>query len=348
MSIYNWVRRSGLFQRRPATAGNSVTELNWSTLRQYERAISELTATPPVTLPRDSFARLSAMDVSNLPTLATLTASDGCRLAFRHYIGHGDPRTIVVLIHGSAGYGDQLRALASGIAASGKAQAYTLDMRGHGLSGGKAGHGVFHADQLCEDIAEFIGFLDRKTPRARIILGGHSAGGGLVLRFCRSAAGRRLSACLFLAPYLGLGSPTIRPMFGGWVKKVRLNRLRAVTLASALGITRFNNTTVVSFDLTACSNRQSYTPSWSFNTLLAMGPGHWAPHAMGIDSSKAVLVVAGDKDECFYADAYPKAFQEIAPQAEVRTVQNIGHWDVLVEPQVVAITTEWLSRVAEA
>jgi pimeloyl-ACP methyl ester carboxylesterase len=347
MGIVNWVRTSGLSRRRSPTAGDSVTELNWSTLRQYDRAASEFTTTPPVILPRDSFARLSAMDTSNLPTPATLTASDGCRLAFRHYIGHSDGSTIVVLIHGSAGYGDQLHALASGIAASGEAQVYTLDMRGHGLSGGKAGHAVFHVEQPCEDIADFIGFLDRKTPGARIILGGHSAGGGLVLRFCRSPAGRRISACLFLAPYLGIGSPTIRPLFGGWVN-VRVSRLRAVTLASVLGITRFNNTTVVSFDLTACSNRQSYTPSWSFNTLLAMGPGCWAPHAMGIDSNKAVLVIAGDRDECFYADAYPEAFQAVAPQAEVRTVENIGHWDVLVDQKVIAITTEWLSRVAEA
>jgi pimeloyl-ACP methyl ester carboxylesterase len=294
-----------------------------------------------VILPRDSFARLSAMDVSGLPGPESLTACDGCRLAYRHYPGC-DSATIVVLIHGSAGYGDQLHALASGIAASGAAQVYTLDMRGHGLSGGKAGHAVRYVEQPCEDIAEFVGFLERKTPGARIVLGGHSAGGGLVLRFCRRPAGRRISACLFLAPYLGIGSPTIRPLFGGWVK-VRVNRLRALALASVLGVTHFNNSTVVSFDLTACSNRQSYTPSWSFNTLLAMGPGCWAPHAGGIDGTKAVLVIAGDRDECFRADAYPEAFQAIAPQAEVRTLENVGHWDVLVDPKVVTVTTEWLS-----
>lgn len=344
MSLSNWVRKSGWFRRRPLTPADDVTELNWSTLRQYQRATSEFTRTPPVILPRDSFARLSAMDTSNLPAPATITASDGCPLAFRRYTGHGAGDTTLVLIHGAAGYGDQLHALASGIAASGKAQVYTLDMRGHGLSGGKPGHAVSHAGQLCEDVAEFIAFLDRKTPRARIILGGHSAGGGLILRFCRSPAGRRISACLLLAPYLGVGSPTIRPLFGGWVK-VRTNRLRAVTLASVLGITRFNNATVVSFDLTACSNRQRYTPSWSFNTLLAMGPGCWVPHAMGIDGHKAVLVVAGDRDECFYADAYREAFQAIAPQAEVRTVENVGHWDILVDPEVSAITTGWLSSL---
>lgn len=343
MTIAKRVSTPGLFGRRSAVSGDSATDLNWSTLRQYNRAASEFTRTEPVILPRDSFARLSAMDVSNLPEPESLTACDGCKLAFRHYGGYGDATTIVVLIHGSAGYGDQLHALASGIAASGDAQVYTLDMRGHGLSGGEAGHAVHHVEQPCEDIAQFIGFLERKTPSARIILGGHSAGGGLVLRFCRGPAGGRISACLFLAPYLGIGSPTIRPLFGGWVK-VRVSRLRAVTLASVLGITQFNNSTVVSFDLTACSNRQSYTPSWSFNTLLAMGPGCWAPHAMGIDSTKAVLVVAGNRDECFYADAYREAFQAIAPQAEVRTVENIGHWDVLVDPNVIAITNGWLSR----
>ncbi|MGH8744489.1 MAG: alpha/beta hydrolase [Burkholderiales bacterium] len=345
MSVYNWIR--GLFGRQTATADDSDTALNWSTLRQYARAATEFTKTPPVFLPRTSFARLSAMDVSDLPGPATLTTSDGFDLAFRHYIGHSDASTFVVLIHGSAGYGDQLHALASGIAASGKAQVFTLDMRGHGLSGGKPGHAVSHSGQPCEDIAEFIAFLDRTTPGARIILGGHSAGGGLVLRYCRSPAGRRISACLFLAPYLGVGSPTIRPQFGGWVR-VRANLLRALALATVLGITRFNNTTVVSFDLTACSNRQSYTPSWSFNTLLAMGPGCWSPHATGIDSSKAVLVIGGDRDECCYSDAYREAFQAIALQAEVRTVENIGHWDVLVDPKTIAITTEWLSRVAGA
>jgi pimeloyl-ACP methyl ester carboxylesterase len=206
---------------------------------------------------------------------------------------------------------------------------------------------VRHVEQPCEDIAEFIGLLDRRTPGARIVLGGHSAGGGLVLRFCRRPAGRRIAACLFLAPYLGIGSPTIRPLFGGWVR-IRAGRLRALTLAHVLGITQLNDSTVVSFDLRGCSNRQSYTPSWSFATLLAMGPGCWAPRAMGIDAGKPVLVVAGDRDECFYAGAYREAFQAIAPLAEVRILDNVGHWDVLVDPGVVAITNEWLSRIAQA
>lgn len=345
MSTDNRAGKREFFRRRHDMAGDSATELNWSTLRRYARAAAEFTATPGVMLPRDSFAQLAAMGSSSLPAHATISAADGCKLAFRHYTCPGDARTVVVLIHGAAGYGGQLHALAHGIAASRQAQVYTLDMRGHGLSGGKPGHAVLYPEQMCEDIAEFVQFLDRKTPQARIILGGHSAGGGLVLRFCRSPAGRRLSGCIFLAPYLGLGSPTIRPLFGGWVK-VRVNWLRALTLANALGIERFNNTAVVSFDLTACPNRQSYAPNWSFNTVLAMGPGLWAPRAKGIDGDKAVLAVAGDKDECFYADAYREAFMTIAPQAELRIVENRGHWDLLVDSSVVALTTEWLARTA--
>lgn len=287
------------------------------------------------------------MDVSDLPAPLTLSASDGCKLAYRHYRARGDPGTIVVLIHGSAGYGDQLHALASNIAATGQAQVYTLDMRGHGLSDGKAGHAISHVEQPCEDITRFIDFLDGISPGARIILGGHSAGGGLVLRFSRKPAGRRIFAFLFLAPYLGIGSPTIRPLFGGWVR-VRVNRLRAVSLASVLGITWFNNTTVVSFDLSGCANRQSYTPSWSFTTLLAMGPGCWEPRAARVEADKQVLAVAGNGDECFRADAYAEAFQAIAPQAEVRTVADVRHWDMLVDPKVIAITIEWLSRIASA
>lgn len=345
MTIFDWIRKSELLRRASPTADDSPTDLNWSTLRHYERAARELTRPPHPILPRDSFARLAAMDTSDLPAAETITVAGDCKLAFRHYPGRSDARTIVVLIHGSAGSGAQLHALASGIAASGTAQVYTLDMRGHGLSEGKPGHAVFHVEQPCQDIAEFIAFLDRTTPHARIILGGHSAGGGLALRFSRSRAGRRVAGYLFLTPYVGLGSPTIRPLFGGWIA-VRMNRLRAVILANVLGIKRFNNMTVISFDLSGCPDRGSYTPSWSFNTALAMGPGRWTPGAGSIEIDKAVLVVAAGRDECFYADAYPEAFRVLAPQAELRTVKNIGHWDVLVDTEVVAITTGWLSKIA--
>jgi len=318
------------------------TDLSWSTLWHYERAAEELTKEPGVRLPSDSFARLSAMDISDLPVPRTITASGGCKLAFRHYVGRSDGATVVVLIHGSAGHGAQLHPLASGIAASGTAQVYTLDMRGHGLSGGRPGHAVLHADQLCEDIAEFMAFSDRTQPRSRIVLGGHSAGGGLALRFSRSRAGRRVSGYFFVTPYLGLGSPTIRPLFGGWIR-IHMARVRALMLANALGMRQFNNATVVSFDLTDCPDSESYTPNWSFSTVLAMGPGRWPPDAKGIDRDKAVLVVTAERDECFYTDAYPEAFSILAPHAEVRTIRNVGHWDVLVDPELVTIVSGWLS-----
>ncbi len=342
MSGTDLVGMRGFSKRR--SQSDRITGLNWSTLLQYARAATEFTTTPPVTLPRNSFSRLSAMDTTGLPRSETMTTTDGYALAFRHYVGRHGGRTIVILIHGSAGYGAQLHMLASAIAESGRGQVYTLDMRGHGFSDGKPGHAVRHAEQMGDDIAEFIGFVESRTPEAPIVLGGHSAGGGLVLRFSRSPAGQRVAAYYFLAPYLGLGSPTIRPLFGGWAK-VQANRLRALSLANVLGIHRFNEATVVSFDLSACPNREAYTTSWSFNTLLAMGPGRWAPNALGIDGDKPVMVISGDHDECFYPETYAEAFGILAPQAEVRTIADSGHWDVLVDPQAAKITLDWLSRL---
>jgi non-heme chloroperoxidase len=335
--------------RPMADTGSGMTdELNWSTLGEYARAAAEFTSTPATALPRDSFARLAAMDLSGLPAHAVFTADDGCELAYRRYAAReGDAGTVIALIHGAGGYGGQLHALAAGISASARTPVYTLDMRGHGLSGGKPGHAVSSPRQMCDDITAFLRFLEGDMPGARIILGGHSAGGGLVLRFCRSPAANRLGGCILLAPYLGLGSPTIRPLFGGWVR-VHANRLRAVTLATALGIRWFNNTTVVAFDLTACPNRDSYTSSWSFNTVLAMGPGRWAPRTAAVSGSYPVLVIFGSRDECFYAQAYPEAFRIVAPRAEVRTIEGIGHWDLLVDPHTPAIVSEWLSRIGEA
>jgi pimeloyl-ACP methyl ester carboxylesterase len=282
--------------------------------------------------------------MTGLPEADSLTLSDGHKIGFRSYETLTAGSHSLVLIHGSAGFGAQLHPMASAVAKRGLAKVYTVDLRGHGLSAGPPGHAVRHPEQLCEDIAEFIGFVKRRSPLDAITLGGHSAGGGLILRFSRSAAHKGVSSYLFFAPYLGLGSPTIRPLFGGWVK-VRANLLRALAIANVLGISQFNETTVVAFDLTGCLGNPSYTPSWSFNTLLAFGPGRWAPDTDRISADCPTLVVSGQNDECFFAETYGEAFRTIGTHAEIRTVANCGHWDVLVHPDALAIILDWLERI---
>jgi len=319
-------------------------QVSWKTLAAYARAVHDFTKTARPALPRSSFDLITAVDMTEVPRSQMFCASDGGHIGFRFYRAATSQR-IVVLIHGSGGFGDQLHGMAARLAHNDLASVYTLNMRGHGLSGGARGHAVAYPGQLVNDIGEFIAHLREAKPEAKIILGGHSAGGGLVLAVARSRIDADISGYAFLAPFLGLGSRVNKPHFGGWVK-LRGLALRAITLANALGIKRFNNTTVVDFNVAASGGDKRYCPTWSYNTMLAFGPGRWTEDAPPIPAEKPVLVLAGTKDDCFVQPLYRGAFDVIAPHAEIPDIGSGGHWDVMVSPSAVAAFGDWLADQA--
>jgi alpha-beta hydrolase superfamily lysophospholipase len=326
------------------------TQLSWRTLYGYARAVSAFSKSVLPDLTRASFERLASAggaatsnaDHVALPPHEAFATSDNYPLAYRHY-GSRSTRRVVILVHGAGCFGDQMHALAQHLSLHDIADVYTLDMRGHGLSPGRPGHAVDEPRQMITDVADFIAFAARRHNGSPIVLGGHSAGGGLVLAISRSPLHRLVSAYFFLAPFLGLGSPVNRPYFGGWVR-LRGVRLRLLSLLSALGVTRFNGNTVVEFAPAARALDKRYIPSWSFNTTLAFGPGLWVEKKQPIGTDVPVLVLSGDNDECFNASLYPAAFKIVAPHAEVCSMGAIGHWDLLVDPAMLNAVERWLAR----
>jgi alpha-beta hydrolase superfamily lysophospholipase len=59
---------------------------------------------------------------------------------------------------------------------------FTIDIRGHGKSGGKRGHSPFYK-QLMIDIQYFIKHVTNKTSNQKYFLYGHSFGGNLVINY---------------------------------------------------------------------------------------------------------------------------------------------------------------------
>lgn len=327
---------------RRAPIAHYDPEISWKTLFAYAMAIGQFLGMRAPDLAPSSLDKITALDDAGLPPARFLPMPGGA-LGYRRY--EADSRRALVLVHGSGCFGDQLHALARDVAARNLACVYTLNMRGHGLSDGKPGHAAKSAHHMVYDLAAFIGHLRRTGAADSVILGGHSAGGGLVLGFARSAAHTLVDGYLFLAPFLGLGSPVNRPYFGGWVK-IRPLQLLAVSLANVLGMRRFNDTTVVDFDKAACAREPRFVPNWSFNTLLAFGPGRWTAQAPPIAADKPVLLVAGAHDECFRQPLYRDAFTAVAPHAEIAEVEG-GHWDILVDGDAIGAVEAWLSNMPE-
>jgi non-heme chloroperoxidase len=326
------------------------TQLSWRTLWGYARAVSAFSRSALPELHRGKFERLAAAAGGSgpnapqprLPPQEALAMADGYPLAYRHYASL-TCRRVLVLVHGAGCFGDQMQVMARHLSSSDSADVYTLDMRGHGLSPGRPGHAIDNPHQMETDLASFVSFAAQRHGGAPIVLGGHSAGGGLVLALSRSPSRQLVSAYLFLAPFVGLGSPVNRPYFGGWVR-LRALRLRVLSLISALGVTRFNGSTVIDFAPAARLLDSRYVPSWSFNTTLAFGPGLWFEQPVPIDRNIPVLVAAGGADECFESSLYPAAFRSIAPHAEFCTPGDIGHWDLLVDTKTLDAVERWLGR----
>ena len=92
---------------------------------------------------------------------------------------------------------------------------YTPDLRGHGTVPERRGD-IDYVDQLEDDAADLIAEIRRMHADKTLIVGGHSSGGGLALRYAGSEYGAEADAYLLLAPFLKYNAPTVRPNSGGW------------------------------------------------------------------------------------------------------------------------------------
>ncbi len=118
------------------------------------------------------------------------TTFDLTRIAYRVILpSDGEIKTIVAFIHGTAAQSKLYLPLADSLRVRGIGAAL-IDLRGHGLSGGARGDSP-SADALVRDVRLFLDTLRRDFPNAKIVLGGHSLGAGLCLKFVDYFAERK-------------------------------------------------------------------------------------------------------------------------------------------------------------
>jgi len=158
------------------------------------------------------------------PAPEFLVAEDGLPLAYRDWTpadwdGTG---SMVLLLHGSSAYGELYAALGEGMAAHG-VLVRIVDLRGHGLSScvtpsecGTRSPRIYEDDgaywpgrpgdalddsQHARDVALHLEHMRTQWPTARLLLMGHSSGGGLVSRVVESGGTAGLDGVLLLAPF---------------------------------------------------------------------------------------------------------------------------------------------------
>ena len=117
------------------------------------------------------------------------------------------PNTII-LIHGVKSKAYLHNKMAGLLQKATQAEVYAIDLRGHGKSDGVDGD-VDYVNQYADDIADIVKTIRRTKPDGKIIIAGHSMGGGVALNYTMLNVKEKIDGLLLFAPLIGHNSPAI-------------------------------------------------------------------------------------------------------------------------------------------
>jgi len=266
-------------------------------------------------------------------------ARDQASLGYRVY---GDPVSVeLILLHGSGYHSAYFSRLASEIANSGSARVWTPDIRGHGSRPQRRGD-IDYIDQLEDDLVDFSAWVRSINPTATLLIGGHSAGGGLAIRFAGGSHSDTVDGYVLLAPFLQYNAPTVRSQLSGWASP-KTNRIVALNLLNTLGVRSLNGMTTLEFSIPPMLRTGEETPTYSYRLMTGINPRNYASDLQAL--KKPALVLVGTEDEVFYAEKFVAVFEAFAPHTHVELIPETTHLGLVVDTRSSQFIVEWLERL---
>lgn len=247
-----------------------------------------------------------------------------------------DSPTTVLYLHGILGASFLLNESAGMLREALGARVVALDLRGHGMSGGKPGD-TDYLGQYEDDVAEVIGQLRAEKPGGRLILAGHSMGGGIALRYAEKAGLPPVDGYLLLAPHLGWESPTTRKeatAADARFAQLHIPRLLALHLLNAVGVTPFNGLRIMFFNLPPELPLRSY----SYRALLGGTPDDYRKALAAVEVP--LLLVVGSRDEAFVASEYEGVMRQWS-QGSFALVPDAKHNSLTRDSRAMAHIAQW-------
>jgi alpha-beta hydrolase superfamily lysophospholipase len=271
------------------------------------------------------------IDQTGKPDYSRFQARDGTFLAYRLYPaknGVGDQ--IAILAHGSSALSDEMNAVARALAEAGIV-AVAIDARGHGASGSRGDVG--YIGQLDDDLADLVSELRKSYPRAKLMMIGHSSGGGYALRIATKPVGALFDHFLLLAPYLGHRAPTNPPTSDTtrWASP-DVPRIIAIKILQQIGVDWPQSLPVIAF-ANAPEAGNAVTRRYSFRLLENYGPPEDWKSATQTAAARAEIIV-GAKDTLMDVKAYQNA---IAPLGmRVTILPDVDHMGMVYQSAALA------------
>lgn len=221
------------------------------------------------------------------------------------------------------------------------AEIITLDLRGHGRSGGTLGD-VDYIGQYEDDLVDVLTDFQNQNPHKKIILAGHSMGGGIALRFAELDEKPDVHGYLLFAPHLGSKSPTMpqpdpeTTEFAAAYSQLHLPRLIGIAMLNSIGLKSLNVQDTLFFNLP-----DTVTHIYSYRALVNVAPLDYGKALSAINVP--ILVIVGSNDEAFVADAFPGAITSHS-NGEVHIIDEETHPGIVDNQAAMEIIKQWFEN----
>ena len=231
--------------------------------------------------------------------------------------------TTILLLHGVLSSSYTMNRNAGLLREATKSEVIALDFRGHGQSEGIDGD-VDYIDQYTDDLIDVISTIKKNKPKGKIIIAGHSMGGGIALRYAMKKNAPSVDGYLLLAPLLGDNAPTL-PKPSATIDtttepfmKIHIERIIGLYLYNSIGIHKYDSLPVLFFNLPKEMPLNKYT----YRSNKSMSPEEYK---IGLKAVKApLLVLVGSNDEAFVATEFKPAVEKNS-KGKVIVVEGATH-----------------------
>jgi alpha-beta hydrolase superfamily lysophospholipase len=268
-------------------------------------------------------------------------ARDGTDLYARHF--PANTNVTVLLLHGVGANSYLFNTSCGKIREAANAGIFALDLRGHGESGGRRGD-VDYIGQYEDDVAEVIAEIRAKQPGGKLILAGHSMGGGIALRYAMKRGPSNVDGYLLFAPHLGFNSPTAyssQPQTGNTGEpevKMQVYRIIGLFMLNIFGIVGYNDLGIAFFNIPSDSP-QSPVDVYSYRAFSSVAPTDYKSALSAVE--KPLLVVVGSNDEAFSVEHFKPVLAENS-DGRLLLFDGIGHNGIMYDNAVIAAVGAWI------
>jgi pimeloyl-ACP methyl ester carboxylesterase len=260
-------------------------------------------------------------------------ARDGTQMNVRVRDGDGP---LVVIVHGSGGHGAAYDWLAAQVALTG-AEVLVPDLRGHFGADGARGD-VDYIGQYEDDLADLI--AQYRSEGQKVVLVGHSSGGGLVARFAGGSYGDMLDGAVLIAPFLKHDAPTNRQHGDGWARPL-VRRIIGLSMLNGVGITLGNGATVMEFRVPDGPLAETMTSAYSFRLNASFAPRD--DYLADLAALPRFQLIVGAEDEVFKAEAYEPLMVGVTDKGSYHILDGVSHLDVFLSADAVGLIAGFAS-----